>query len=130
MENIEISDHAALLLRIDSLTKVRNSQESKLKESFTDLALSLNPISIVKSSLHDLASDTNLHLDLTKVGLNVGANLIINQVLGKQRTTRGLMSSVLVEVITTALINSNAAKIVTGISQFISTEPKKKPVSQ
>ena len=120
MTNTEISGHASLILRIAHLREVKSSQESELKESFKDLVVTLNPISIVKSSLHDLASDTNVHLDLVKVGLNVGTNLIINQVLGKQRSIKGLISSTLVEVISTALINNNATGIVSGISSFIS----------
>ena len=124
MDNQKISEHSILLLRIEALRKESIAQEADLKKSFRGLVLALNPITMAKASLHDLATDQEVHLDLAKVGLNVGANLVINQVLGKQRSAKGLVSSVLVEVISTALINNNASKIVLEMTKLFSPDPK------
>ncbi len=111
MENIDIYDHATLLIRIRQLRADKKIQEEELKCRFSEFVDTLNPLAIVKGSLHDLASDKEIQFDLAKVALNMGSNLIIDQVFGKYRSIKGFFSSVLVENISNGFINSGAIKI-------------------
>jgi hypothetical protein len=124
MDNSEILQHTTLLLRIEALKADQAAQDADLKQSAKELIFALNPITIMKGSLHDLAGDKEVHLDMAKVGLNLGANLIIDQVLGKQRSAKGFISAVVVELISTALINSNASKIVLEMSRLLSPDTR------
>jgi hypothetical protein len=120
MQNKETLNHAELSLRIMELKSEILLQEDELKYRFKEFLFTLNPISIVKDSIHELASDKEVQFDLTKVGLNLGANFLIDQVLGRNRSIKGFLSSVLVEKFSNTFINKNASGIISGISKLLS----------
>jgi hypothetical protein len=119
MENIIITSHTDLVMRIMHLKQEKFRQEEELKYSFKEFAYSLNPVSLVKQTLHDLAGDSEVQYDLTKVGLNLGANLIIDRILGKNSSIKGFLSALLVEKISASFISGNLSKIVSGIRKLI-----------
>ena len=119
MRNKEILNHAELSLRIMELKSEVLLQQDNLKYTFKGL-FTLNPISIVKESIHELAKDKEVQFDLTKVGLNLGADFLINQVLGRNRSIKGFLSSVLLEKLSNTFINKNASGIISGISKLLS----------
>lgn len=119
MKSKEILNHAELSLRIMQLKSEILLQEDELKYKFKELLVTLSPMSIVKESIHDLATDKEVQFDLTKVGLNAGANFLIDQVLGRNRSIKGFLSSFIVEKIANTLINKNASGIVSGISKLL-----------
>lgn len=118
MENTEIYSYTDLVMRIMHLKQEKFRQEDELKYSFKVFVFSLNPVSFVKQTLHDLAEDSEVKYDLTKVGLNLGANLIIDRILGKNSGIKGFLSALLVEKISTSFISGNLSKIISGISKF------------
>ncbi len=119
MENTKISGHTELLLQIMHLKGEKFRQEEELKHSLKEFAYSLSPAQIVKDSLHKLASDKEVRVDLGKVGLNMGANFIIEKVLGRSNSIKGFLSSILVEKISGSIINNNSSKIISGISNLL-----------
>ncbi len=125
MKEYEISTYTDLCLRIQKLKAEKYTQEEELQRSFKALIYSLDPISIVKESLHNLAKDNIVQSDLAKVGLNIGTNFIIDQVLGRYRSIKGFISSVLVEKISIPWVNNNASKIISVISGFMQQKEKK-----
>lgn len=119
MQNKEILNHSELSLCIMQLKSDILLQEDELKHTFKGFLFTLNPISIVKDSIHELARDKEVQFDLTKVGLNLGTNFLIEQVLGRNRSIKGFLSSVLVEKFSNTFINKNASGIISGISKFL-----------
>ena len=119
MENIEIIGHTDILRRIIVLKAEKAEQEAEIKETFRDFLHALDPVSIVKSSLRELAGDKVVHMDLAKIGMNLGADLIIYQLLGKNQGAKGFLRSLLLEKISKALINSNAIEIISGITNLL-----------
>lgn len=119
MESTEIASYDALLMQIRQMEAEKISRSDELQQKFTEVVYTLNPVSFVKESLHTLANDKEVHIDLAKVGLNLGANLVIDQVLGKYRSVKGFFGSVLFENISGYFINQNATKIMSGISKKI-----------
>lgn len=117
VENTGINIHTELLMRIENLKVQKAIQEEGLKVILIELTEKINPISFVKDSLHELAVNREVQFDLAKVALNMGANLVIDQVLGKYRSIKGFFSSVLIEKFSTAFINSNASKIFSGFGK-------------
>ncbi len=120
MENKKILNHTELSMCIMQLKSDILLQEDELKHKFKEFLFTLNPISIVKDSIHQLARDKEVQFDLTKVGLNVGANFLIDQVLGRNRSIKGFLSSLLVEKFSNTFINKNASGIISGISKLLS----------
>ena len=119
METTEIESYDALLMHIRQMEAEKINRSEELRQKFKEVVYTLNPVSFVKESLHTLANDREVHIDLAKVGLNIGANLVIDQVLGKYRSVKGFFGSVLFENISGYLINHNATKIVSGIGKKI-----------
>lgn len=124
METIEISSHADLLLRIAELKEINSWQDAEFKDTFREFVNTLNPLSMVKESLHELAEDREVQFDLAKVGMNLGANFIIDRILGKHSSIKGFLGAKLVEKISASLINSNVYNIISGIGRLIHRKPK------
>lgn len=119
MDNINITSYDDLVLHIMHLKVEQFKQEEELKHTFQDFISTLYPSSIVKATLHKLATDKEVQFDLTKVGLNMGTNLIIDQIFGKNRSIKGFLSSALIEKFTSSFINNNTSKIMSVIGNLI-----------
>ena len=125
MDNTKITSHAHLKLLIVQLKSERSVQEAELKHKVAEFVVALNPLSILKNSLHDLAGDKEVQQGLVKTGLNLGTNFIIEKILGRNRSVKGFLSSILAEKISATVINNNISKIISGISKLISHRPDK-----
>ena len=124
MEKKEITTHAQLALQIMHLKAEKFKQENELKHAFKELLYTINPVSIVKGTLHELAGNNDMRSDLAKVSLNMGANFIIDMIFGRYRSIKGFVGSVLVEKYASKYINNNGLKIVSGISKLIRRKSK------
>jgi len=58
-------------------------------------------------------------LELVKLGVNKVINLIIDFTLGRNRSVKGFLSTVLVEKFTTSLVNNNLINIISAISSML-----------
>ena len=97
MQNTENSAHSKLLLRIEQLKINKTNEELRIKKIYTELSDNFNPLSIIKSSLHELALDTVVQFDLTKMGLYAAANFAIDKILGRNKTLKGFIDSLTAE---------------------------------
>ncbi len=96
------------------------SQEEELKVKVKELAVGFNPVTMLKESLHNIASDREVQFDLAKVGLNTGATFLIDKVLGRNNSIKGFLSSLLVGNLSSSLIENYAPQIISGISKLLS----------
>lgn len=113
LTRVRISNYEQLLTQIETLREEKDFQEDKLKNSFSEMLELLNIMSLFK-----VATKQEQPLELAKTGLNMILTLIIDLVLGKHRSIKGYLSAVMVEKITTVLINNNLTNIITGISSL------------
>ena len=118
MKKIDIYDHATLIVHIQQVKIIKQQQEDELKTCFSDFVDTLNPMSIIKNSFHELVTDKEVLSDITKVALNMGSNLLIDQVFGKYRSIKGFLKSIVFEKISTAVINSNIIQLLPVASLF------------
>jgi hypothetical protein len=119
MEKVIITNHTQLLERIAELKKQKNVQELELQDTFKEIALTLNLVSLFKKSTTD-----NRPLDLAKSGVNMVLDLIIDLSLGKYRSIKGYLSAVMVERFTAMLVESNILTIISGIQSLFSKKSK------
>ena len=64
MNHPQISNLAELELHAQHLKAQKRQQETELKTTFNELIYSINPISIAKQSLHELAGDLEVQFDV------------------------------------------------------------------
>lgn len=124
MENLKITNHSELQFRIMQLKSEKLSQEIELKVKVKEFFYTLSPVSIVKNSLRDLVSDKDVRFDMAKVGLNVGANFLIDKVVGRNRSIKGFLGSLLIEKVSSSFINNNASSIVSVFSKLFHSNTK------
>lgn len=132
MENKNISSHTELVLRIMELKAEKFNREEELRTSFKEFVYTLNPISLVKESLHNLAEDREVKFDLAKIGINLGANFLIDKLLGRNRSIKGFLSSVLIEKFSSFFLNNdnNISKIVSEVSKLMHPKSEQEPIQQ
>jgi hypothetical protein len=119
MEKVIITNHTQLLERIAELNKQKDVQEIELQDTFKEIALTLNLVSLFKKSTTD-----NRPLDLAKSGVNMVLDLIIDLSLGKYRSIKGYLSAIMVERFTAMLVESNILTIISGIQSLFSKKNK------
>ena len=124
MQKVIISNQAELLARIKFLKREKPVKEEDLKLKFKEYMTSLNPLLLMKDALHQLANDKEVRLDLGKVGLNIATTFITDKLLGRQRSIKGFLGSMLVEKLSSLVITSNGSKLLDGLSKLL------KPKSQ
>lgn len=118
MENSGLSNHTELKLRISQLKVEKHRQEEELKITINEFIHSFHPATLIKETVHELATDREVQMDLTKVGLNIGINFIIEKIFGKDKSSKGVLGSVFAETIASTLISQNMPKIFSGISNL------------
>lgn len=125
MEYKNISKYAELLLQIKQLKEDKRVQEEELKQKFNEFANSFKPISIVKSSLHNLITDKVVQHDLMKIALNFGTNILISKIFGKRNNIINFIGIILAKKLSKSFINNNLQKIMEYLSGLIYTPTEK-----
>ena len=119
MSKTAVLNHKQLVAQIKQLRAQKLNQEAHLTHSVGEFFHTINPVTIVKSTLHALAVDSEVHYSLAKVGLNMAANFIIEKILGKNRSVKGFLSTILVEIMSNAYINQHAPEIIATIKNLV-----------
>ncbi|MDP5171160.1 MAG: hypothetical protein NWR72_13020 [Bacteroidia bacterium] len=113
--------HDVLSRRIEQLHTKKQQQEEGLKRSFDELTDSLNPLQIMKQSVHDMVTDRELKDDLIKIGLSLSVNFLIGKIW-KRQTVRSYLSAAVAENISNTLINNGtASELVAGLATRATT---------
>jgi hypothetical protein len=123
MENKEISNYPELVLYIMHLKQDKFRQEEEIKYTIRELIYLLNPINVIKQGLHNLATDAEARVDMLKVGLSMGANMLVNRIMRNKSGMVGLVGKVLLGKFSSTLIGRNLTKIVSGIRDRVRPTP-------
>lgn len=113
MEKTTILNYSDLLARLTELKSERETQEISLKYTFTEFVSSINLVSFFKSKSNNLLPN-----DLMKSGLSMAVNMIAGLVLGKNRSVKGFLSTLMVERLTTMVIDNNLIELVSKITSL------------
>ncbi len=92
-------NYTDLIAQIKLIKFRRKIQEQDLSNSLTDFVSTLNPVSLIKDSIHNLVKDHEVRFDLANAGVQLGSDIVIDMVLGRYRSIKGFVGSVLVEKI-------------------------------
>ncbi|HCS19981.1 MAG TPA: hypothetical protein DIW47_05365 [Bacteroidetes bacterium] len=122
---MSLNKHETLLLQISLLRLEKKVQEEELKDAWKSFAGSMNPVAIVKDSLHKLTQDPEIQADLGSAAMHAGASLIIGKVLGKHRSIKGYVASVIVEKLYFSFIDGPLFKAMKSMRKTETEEPNK-----
>lgn len=123
MENKEISNYPELVLHIMHLKQDKFRQEEEIKYTIRELIYLLNPITIIKQGIHNMAEDAEARVDMLKVGLSMGTNMLMNRFLRNKSGIVGLIGRVVLGKLSSSVIGNNLTKIVSGIRNRIRPTP-------
>lgn len=123
MENQEISSYPELVLHIMHLKQEKFRQEEKIKYTIKELIFLLNPITMVKKGIREMALDSEAKFDLAKVGLDLVTTMLINRVMRNTGGIRGLIGKLVVGKFSSSLIYNNISKLISGIRNRIRPTP-------
>ena len=123
---MKITNYTDLEVKILQLRQEKELQENEVKYSFHQFVHTLNPVTILKDSLHNLTKDKTAQMDLAAVGLNLGTNFIIEKTLGKYSSIKGFIGSMLLENFSVPFINNNSSQIISLIGNLFNKDSKKK----
>ncbi len=90
-------NQAELLIQIDLIKSQKRTQELELAICFKKLIYTLNPVSFIKDSVHSLVADPDVASDLANAGAQIGTSIVVDMVLGRYRSVKGFVGSVLLE---------------------------------
>ena len=112
-----IVSHSDLLQQLAGLKLQQEFQEEELKGLFGEFISTINLGVIFKAATNHQQTP-----DIAKMGLTMLVNLITGFVLGKNRSIKGYLSSVMVEKFTTSLIDHNLISIISTISSLFNKQ--------
>ena len=119
MENKEISNYPELLLHIMHLKQEKFKQEEEIKYTVRELIFLLNPVTLVKKGIHEMALDSEAKFDMAKVALEMGVSMLVNRVMRNSSGIKGLFGKLLVGKVSSSLLLNNIGKVVAGIRNRI-----------
>jgi len=106
-----ISCERDLMNRIAELRELKVQQEAVISEQFRDLKDSLNIGTIIKESVAHIAADKDTRKDLLKIGTSMGANFLIEKLMGSNNSIKGFLGSMLAEKVSNSFIGKMISKI-------------------
>lgn len=119
MGNKSINGYSELKERISELKAEKVLREQELSTAFNNFNATFDPISIIKKSVRNLNQDQQLKNDVVKAGVNMGVNFVIDTVMGRRKSLKGFLSSVLLEKYSTLFIEKKLGGVLQGIGSII-----------
>jgi hypothetical protein len=117
MENRIIADSESLTLKILQLKAERSAQEVEFNQHIKELTQLFNPALTVREERFEQQDRKRDLINLTKTILNMGTDYIVEQSFGRQQRFRAFLSSIMIELVSTPLINKNITKLFSGITK-------------
>lgn len=120
MENVRalpITNHIELKHRIMHLNAKRVAQEDELKRDFKELYYSIQPSTLLNKAFNTNA-DSGSSNGLAKAGLGIGADFLIGKLVGRSSSLKGFITSMVLEKVTSYVINNHTDAIAQGISKL------------
>jgi hypothetical protein len=110
MNSNEISGIETLNRQISLLKAEKIGREAELNQSFNELTqLIFNPVQNIPEGHCKKHKNKRELINLSKAILNRGTDYVIEQSFGKRQKLRGLLTSIIFEMVSNPLINGNIA---------------------
>jgi ribosomal protein S20 len=121
----KIQTYNELILRINELNSLKNTQEVTLKNDAKELYQKFQLKNIIKETVHDLANDTDFRESSFKAAKNVATDFVVGRLFNKNNSVKGFVTTILIEKLVTPLIEKNKEKIVSFVTHLFTKREKK-----
>ncbi len=119
MANTYNSAHAQLISRIEQLKSNKISEEQRIRSTVKELTDNFSPASIIKTAIHDLATDSRVHYDLTRMTLFTGTNYVLDKLVGKNKPIKDIVNAIIAEKLSDSSSKNNGSFIIPIVAEFI-----------
>jgi len=127
---VKISGYTELNLRIMHLKSDKFEQEQEIKRNVQLLGQSLNPMNLIRNSLHGFTQDNETKMDLAMMALKLGSNFLIHRVLKRYGGVVGFVGSVVLGKLSASLIRNNVPNLVAGVNNFLKSRQEKEDTEE
>ena len=78
----------------------------------------LNPVSIIKNSLHKLTHHDEIKKDVRCLGLNFGLDFLINKIFGRSKTLKDFVGTLFLKGVSGTILNTYSENIINYIKNI------------
>ena len=100
------------MIRIEQLKIESRQNEIELTNSVYEFVDGLNPVSIIKNSLHKLTHNDEIKKDVGSLGLNFGLDFLINKIFGRSKTLKGFVGTLFLKGVSGTILNTYSENII------------------
>ena len=118
MKTNNITNHRELMIRIEQLKIESRQNEIELTNSVHEFVDGLNPVSIIKNSLHKLTHNDEIKKDAGSLGLNFGLDFLINKIFGRSKTLKGFVGTLFLKGVSGTILNTYSENIINYIKNI------------
>lgn len=122
---MKITGYKDLGQRIEDLRNESIKAERDMESAFDRVVTGLDPVTLVKSSVQQLSRDHGLKIDVVKAGMNMGANFLIDKIMGRRKSFKGFLSSILLEKYSHLFIDKGVPGIIQAVANSLKTRTER-----
>ena len=113
-----------LKLRIAELKAVKEIQERELTDSFESIVSGLNPASLAKSSLQELADDRDVQESATGAALKFGTRFLAFKVIGRFGGVFGAVAAAVVGNLSDQYVEKTTPKMLNVVGKLFTRKKR------
>ncbi len=122
---MKITGYQDLQERIEDLRNESSKAQQDMESAFDRVVTGLDPVTLVKSSVQQLSRDHGLKMDVVKAGMNMGANFLIDKIMGRRKSLKGFLSSILLEKYSQLFIEKGVPGIIQAVANTLKTKAER-----
>ncbi len=94
-----------LQLQKKELQATKLQLENIILEQVSSFIKGMNPVEYIKNTTQSILQDKNVQVDASTMGINLGVNFILEKIIGRNRSIKGYIGSMILEKISTSFIS-------------------------
>ena len=120
----KLTSEQRLKLKIDELKIEQEIQERELSASFDSIVSGLNPASIAKSSLQEIAEDRDVQESATGAALKFGTRLLAFKFIGRFGGVFGAVAAAVVGNISDQYVQKKTPKLMNAVGRLFTRKKR------
>lgn len=122
---MKITGYKDLQERIEGLRNESSRAERDMELAFERVVRGLDPVTLVKSSVQQLNRDHGLKMDVVKAGINLGATFLIDKMMGRGKSFKGFLSSIVLEKYARLFVEKGVPGIIQVVASTLKTKTER-----
>ena len=94
-----------LQLQKQELQAKKLQLETIIQDEVKTFVKGINPVEFIKNTAQSVLQDKNVQVSASTMGINLGVNFIIEKILGRNKSIKGYIGSMILEKISSSFIS-------------------------